>query len=104
MLITLCNFYVKKGPIVVEQWLPNKPAPKRITYRHADHEEIEAIERPRNRFIEYKKPHTTIEVEIVRLPVMKLKPEEYARQSSNLTQLDSVRSITRDPNVLQWRI
>ncbi|CAF2041181.1 unnamed protein product [Rotaria magnacalcarata] len=96
----------KPRPIVVEQWLPNKPAPKRVTYRHADHEAYakEQFERAHNRFIEYKKPHTTIEVEIVRLPIVTLNPSEYADQSDELTQLDKVRSLTRDPNIIQWRI
>jgi CRISPR/Cas system endoribonuclease Cas6 (RAMP superfamily) len=95
-----------KGPIVVEQWLPNKPAPKRITYRHVDREQFaqNEHERLRNRYIEYTKPHTTIEVEIVRLPIIKLRPEEYQSKSSVLTQLDTVRSFTHDPNTIQWRI
>ncbi|CAF3429638.1 unnamed protein product [Rotaria socialis] len=96
----------KPRPIVVEQWLPNKPAPKRVTYRHADHDAYakEQFERTHNRFIEYKKPHTTIEVEIVRLPIVTLNPSEYVDQSDELVQLDKVRSLTRDPNILQWRI
>jgi hypothetical protein len=99
-------FFILKGPIVVEQWLPNKPAPKRITYHHVDRDEFvqNEGERLRNRFIEYTKPHTTIEVEIVRLPVIRLKPEEYQSQSPQLTQLDQVRSFTHDPNTIQWRI
>jgi hypothetical protein len=97
---------ILKGPIVVEQWLPNKPAPKRITYRHVNREEYvqNEIERQRNRFIEYTKPHTTIEVEIVRLPIVKLRPEEYQEQSSEPVQLNRVRSIAQDPNTLNWRI
>ncbi|UJR35502.1 hypothetical protein I4U23_028256 [Adineta vaga] len=96
----------KPRPIVVEQWLPNKPAPKRITYHHLNREEYvqNETQRLRNRFIEYKKPHTTIEVEIVRLPVVKLKPEEYDSRSPELTQLDRVRLMTQDPNTLNWRI
>jgi hypothetical protein len=96
----------KPRPIVVEQWLPNKPAPKRITYRHVNREEYvqNEIERQRNRFIEYTKPHTTIEVEIVRLPIVKLRPEEYQEQSSEPVQLNRVRSIAQDPNTLNWRI
>jgi hypothetical protein len=95
-----------KGPIVVEQWLPNKPAPKRITYRHVNREEFlqSETQRQKNRFIEYTKPHTTIEVEIVRLPVVKMTPQEYQNRSGDLTQLDQVRSMTQDPNTLQWRI
>lgn len=95
-----------KGPIVVEQWLPNKPAPKRITYHHINPDEYvqNEYQRQRNRFIEYTKPRTTIEVEIVRLPIIKLKPEEYHRDSPELTRIDNVRSLTRDPNTLQWRI
>jgi hypothetical protein len=97
---------ILKGPIVVEQWLPNKPAPKRITYRHVNREEYiqNGVGQQRNRFIEYTKPHTTIEVEIVRLPIVKLRPEEYQDQSSELARLDRVRSITQDPNTLNWRI
>ncbi len=95
-----------KGPIVVEQWLPNKPAPKRITYRHVNRDEFNQLEsqRLRNRFIEYTKPQTTIEVEIIRLPVVTLKPEEYQDQALELTRLDRVRAITQDPNTLNWRI
>ena len=94
------------GPIVVEQWLPNKPPPKRITYRTINRDEFvrTETERQRNRFIEYTKPHTTIEVEIVRLPVIKLSPDEYRTRSLDLTRLDRVRSISQDPNTLQWRI
>lgn len=99
-------FARRQGPIVVEQWLPNKPAPKRITYRHIDREEVaqEDHRRMHNRFIEYKKPHTTIEVEIVRLPIVKLRPEDYGNRSPDLTRLDTVRSMTQDPNTLNWRI
>ncbi|CAF1383172.1 unnamed protein product [Adineta steineri] len=96
----------KPRPIVVEQWLPNKPAPKRITYHHVNPEDYVQSEthRLRNRFIEYTKPHTTIEVEIVRLPVIKLRPEEYHNRSPELTKIDEVRSMTQDPNTLNWRI
>lgn len=96
----------KPRPIVVEQWLPNKPAPKRVTYHHIDRDEFveKETQRQRNRFIEYKKPHTTIEVEYVRLPVVTLNPQEYHRQSNQLTRLDNLRSVTQDPNTLQWRI
>jgi hypothetical protein len=107
LLITLSLFFpILKGPIVVEQWLPNKPAPKRITYHHVNRDEFVQNEthRLRNRFIEYRKPHTTIEVEIVRLPIITLKPEDYQNQSTNLTRLDAVRSMTQDPNTLNWRI
>lgn len=95
-----------KGPIVVEQWLPNKPAPKRITYRHVDRDEFvqNETERLHNRFIEYTKPNTTIEVEIVRLPIIKLSPEEYQNKSIELSRLDKVRPLVQDPNTLQWRI
>jgi hypothetical protein len=107
-LLTTFSFFfcILTGPIVIEQWLPNKPAPKRITYRHVNRDEFvqNEFKRQRNRFIEYKKPHTTIEIEIVRLPIITLSPEEYQNQSIELTRLDKVRSITRDPNILQWRI
>lgn len=98
--------FILKGPIVVEQWLPNKPAPKRITYHHVDRDEFiqSETERQRNRLIEYRKPHTTVEVEIVRLPVIKLDPREYHNRSPELTRLDSIRSSTHNPDVLQWRI
>ncbi|CAF2381047.1 unnamed protein product [Rotaria sp. Silwood2] len=96
----------KPRPIVVEQWLPNKPAPKRITYRTVDRDEFlqSETERQHNRFIEYKKPHTTVEFELVRLPVIKLKPEEYLNQSVELARVDNIRSLANDPNILQWRI
>ena len=95
-----------KGPIVVEQWLPSKPAPKRVTYRHVNRDEFARTdtERLRNRFIEYSKPHTTIEVEIVRLPVIRIDPQDYQNRSTELTRLDQVRSTTQDPDRLQWRI
>jgi hypothetical protein len=101
-----CLFLILKGPIVVEQWLPNKPAPKRITYHHVNRDEYvqNEFKRQRNRFIEYTKPRTTVELEIIRLPIITLRPDDYHRQSVELTKLDKVRSITQDPNTLQWRI
>ncbi|CAF3379661.1 unnamed protein product [Rotaria sp. Silwood1] len=96
----------KPRPIVIEQWLPNKPAPKRVTYRSINRDEFlrSETERQHNRFIEYTKPHTTVELEIVRLPVIKLKPEEYLNQAVELAQVDNIRSLANDPNILQWRI
>ncbi|CAF0742742.1 unnamed protein product [Rotaria sordida] len=96
----------KPRPIVVEQWLPNKPAPKRVTYRHVNRDELLQSEarQQHNRFIEYTKPHTTVELEIVRLPIIKLKPEEYHGQSNELARVDNIRSLANDPNILQWRI
>ena len=83
---------------MIEQWLPNKPPPKRITYRRVNRDEFiqNEIKRQRNRYIEYKKPHTTIEVEIIRLPIIKLDPKEYQNRSNELTKLDHLRSLTHD--------
>lgn len=100
------TFFSFEGPIVVEQWLPSKPAPKRVIYRQAERVETNGNEdrQVRNRLIQYQKPHTTIQLEVIRLPVIKISPEEYQKRSSELTKIDQVRSIKQDPNTLNWRI
>jgi len=105
-LLTLSCLSILKGPIVVEQWLPYKPPPKRVTYHHLSPEDLVQNDYAdqRNRFIEYKKPQAIIEFEVVRLPVIKLKPETYEKQARELTQLDKVRTVNKDSTALQWRI
>jgi hypothetical protein len=91
---------------VIEQWLPNKPPPKRITYRHINRDEFiqNETERKFNRYIEHQKPRAATQIEIIRLPVITLSPKEYEKRSNELTQLTHLRSLTHDPNILQWRI
>ncbi|UJR10437.1 hypothetical protein I4U23_014641 [Adineta vaga] len=57
-----------------------------------------------NRYIEHQNTHTAVEVEFIRLPVMRLNPEEYYRRSNELAKLDSIRSSMYEANTLQWRI
>jgi len=91
---------------VIEQWLPNKPPPKRITYRHINRDEFiqNETERKFNRYIEHQKPRAATKIEIIHLPVITLSPEEYEKRSNELTQLTHLRSLRYDPNTLQWRI
>ncbi len=83
----------------MDQWLPNKPPPKRVIYRRINHDELVQNEtkRPHNRYIEYKKPHIRIEVEITCLPIIKMDPKDYLTQSSRLNHLQS-------PDHVRWRI
>lgn len=92
---------------MVEQWLPNKPAPKRITYRSINQNELieNETKRKRNRYIEYKKPHTTIEVEIIRLPIIRQDPKDYHHQQTNdPKQLKYFRTLSQDLELFRWRI
>ena len=43
-------------------------------------------------------------MEVVRLPVVRISPQEYHDRQSELTRLDQVRSMTKDPSILHWRI
>ncbi len=91
---------------MIEQWLPNKPPPKRITYRHTNRDEFiqNETEQKFNRYIEHQQPRATTKIEIIYLPVITLSPEEYEKRSDELTQLTHLRSLRYDPNTLQWRI
>ena len=77
-----------------------------MTYRHVNAEEFiqSSRARPRNRYIEYKKPHTIVEVEIIRLPVIRLNPADYRSRSMEMPRLESLRSLVNDTNAFQWRI
>ncbi|CAF1333535.1 unnamed protein product [Adineta steineri] len=91
----------KPRPVVIEQWLPPKPSSKRIKYRYANPKEFE---RKRNRFIDHKPPHITVEYELIRLPIIKITPEEYQNKSNELNQLDNIRSLLYNSDTLYWRI
>jgi hypothetical protein len=95
-----------QGPIVIEQWLPNKSPPKRITYHRINHDEFikNEIKPKRNRYIEYTKPKRIIELEIIRLPIVKLDPKEYQKRSNELIKLDYLRSLKQELDLLTWRI
>ena len=77
-----------------------------MTYRHVDAEALmqSSRSRPHNRYIEYKKPHTIVEVEIIRLPVIKLNPADYRSRSMEMPRLESLRSLVNDTNAFEWRI
>lgn len=75
----LIDFY--KGPIVVEQWLPFKPAPKRIIKHSLPREVLQTPPPPHNILVSYGKPRTLVEVELVRLPIVKIDPDTYQRMS-----------------------
>ena len=59
---------------------------------------------PANRYIEHQNTHTTVEVEFIRVPVMRLKPDEYYRRSNELAKMESIRSSLSADSTLQWRI
>ncbi|CAF1268341.1 unnamed protein product [Rotaria sp. Silwood1] len=72
----------KPRPIVVEQWLPFKPAPKRIIKQSLPPESLKTPPPPHNIVVAYGKPRTLIEVELVRLPMVKVDPYTYQQMSS----------------------
>lgn len=77
------NFsFLSLGPIVVEQWLPYKPAPKRIIKHSLPPEALQSPPAPHNIIISYSKPRALIEVELVRLPVVKIDPQTYEQMSA----------------------
>ncbi len=92
-----------KGPI---EWLPNKPPSKRITYHHINDKEFiqNDTKRQYNRYIEYKKPRTIIELEIIRSSIIEIDSQEYQTRSDPLTQLNHRRTFTHDLDLLHWRI
>ncbi len=75
-------FIFIKGPIVVEQWLPSKPAPKRIIKHSLPPEALQTPPPPHNLLVSYAKPRALIEVELVRLPIVKIDPETYRQMSA----------------------
>jgi hypothetical protein len=87
-----------KGPIIVDQWLPNKPPSKRVIYHRINSTELtqNEIKYPGNRYIEYKKPHTRIELEIIRLPIITMNPKDYRTQSTEFHH--------HNFDFLRWRI
>ena len=91
----------------MERSSSSKPSPK----RHIDRQKMtqdallqNPTEGKHNRYIEHKKAHVSIEVEIIRLPVIKLNLEEYEHRSNELAKLDSIRSSMHDSDIFQWRI
>ncbi|CAF2979026.1 unnamed protein product [Rotaria socialis] len=72
----------KPRPIVVEQWLPYKPAPKRIIKHSLPPEALQTPPTPHNIIVSYSKPRALIEVELVRLPVVKIDPQAYEKMSA----------------------
>lgn len=72
----------KPRPIVVEQWLPYKPAPRRIIKHSLPPEQTQTPPAPHNLIISYSKPRAVIEVELVRLPVIKVDPQAYEQMSA----------------------
>ncbi|CAF1157869.1 unnamed protein product, partial [Didymodactylos carnosus] len=93
----------KPRPIVVEQWLPYKPAPKRIVNRPLPREALLPPPQPRNIIIAYSKPRALIEVELIRLPVVKIDPYEY-QQMANQIDYRSITNARSANNDLNWRI
>ncbi len=76
------KFLSLEGPIVVEQWLPYKPAPKRIIKHSIPREALQSPPAPHNIIVSYTKPRALIEVELVRLPVVKIDPRTYEQMSA----------------------
>jgi hypothetical protein len=114
------HFIFLQGPIVVEQWLPYKPAPKRIIKHSLPPEARQTPPAPHNIIVTYSKPRALIEVELVRLPVVKIDPQTYQQMSADgqqqlmqhptfqheqdyLTGNTSART-TQDVNQINWRI
>ena len=113
-------FIFRQGPIVVEQWLPYKPAPKRIIKHSLPPEALQTPPPPHNIIVSYTKPRALIEVELVRLPVVKIDPHTYEQMSAAgqnqlmqtpsfeherdyLTGNRSARA-TNEANHINWRI
>ncbi|CAF1106585.1 unnamed protein product [Rotaria magnacalcarata] len=110
----------KPRPIVVEQWLPFKPAPKRIIKHSLPREAVQTPQPPHNILVSYGKPRTLVEVELVRLPVVKIDPHTYQQMSAvgqqKLTQHpsfqheqdylsgDKLVHASRTSNPINWRI
>ncbi|CAF0758044.1 unnamed protein product [Didymodactylos carnosus] len=95
----------KPRPIIIEQWLPYKPAPKRITYRHIDQNELQqTVQQQKNIIIEYSKPRATIEVELIRLPIQRQNPSQYKSVSHLKDFVVSNDRDRNDPSSLLWRI
>ncbi|CAF1289970.1 unnamed protein product [Rotaria sordida] len=110
----------KPRPIIVEQWLPYKPAPKRIIKHSLPREALQTPPSPHNLIISYSKPRALIEVELVRLPVVKIDPQVYEQMSAGGQQQlrehptfqheqdylarNRSSSTTQDSNQLDWRI
>lgn len=67
---------------MVEQWLPYKPAPKRIIKKSLPREALQPPPAPHNIIVSYAKPRALIEVELVRLPVVKIDPQVYEQMSA----------------------
>jgi hypothetical protein len=89
------------GPIVVEQWLPYKPAPKRIIKHTLPPEVLRTPPPPHNLIVSYAKPRALIEVELVRLPVVKIDPHTYQQMSAaNPQQLSQHPSFQHEQNYL----
>ncbi|CAF1407614.1 unnamed protein product [Adineta ricciae] len=80
----------KPRPIIVEQWLPYKPAPKRIIKHSIPREALQTPPPPHNIIVAYSKPRAIIEVELVRLPVVKIDPQQYQQMTVN-GSLDAMR-------------
>lgn len=70
------------GPIVVEQWLPYKPAPKRIIKQSIPRQALKTPPLPHNVIVSYAKPRALVEVELIRLPVVKIDPQVYQQITS----------------------
>ncbi len=82
LLFKFIWFFFLEGPIVVEQWLPYKPAPKRIIKHTLPPEALQTPPPQPNIIVSYSKPRAVIEVELVRLPVVKIDPQTYQQMSA----------------------
>ncbi|CAF0869356.1 unnamed protein product [Rotaria sordida] len=110
----------KPRPIVVEQWLPFKPAPKRIIKQSLPREATQTPPPPHNIIVAYGKPRTLVEVELVRLPMVKIDPYTYQQMSIGGQQQlgqyqtfqherdylsgDSLAHASHPSNQFKWRI
>ena len=73
-----------QGTLVVSHWLPNQS--------HVTTDQEKQRQRPYNRYIEYKKPHRVVQVEIIRLPIIKMDPRNYSKISNESIRLDRLRA------------
>ena len=74
------------GPIVIEQWLPYKSPPKRILKQPLPPEALQTAPIPHNILVAYDKPRTLVEVELVRLPIVKVDPHMYQQMTDTYRQ------------------
>lgn len=90
--------------------MPYKPAPKRIIKHSLPPEALQTPPPPHNLLVSYAKPRALIEVELIRLPIVKIDPQTYQQMSAINPQQDYLSSNLHSTQIpptssqLDWRI